>query len=516
MASQQEKKDVFDTIDVPIEHRGREIILPATPTPMSYDSAIKLIRRKQEEMETEVSVNEPVDAFPWDGANAFMLAMRELYGWVGAVPTQTFFGPVPPSVHSIKIGPKATDVASIIWGSFQLPNIEGTLETGWSMKDGHAIFCIQGTVKKKHHDLIRELANRTRELVREKSIYKGKPIRLKCQRNGRLDQNSPPEFMDVSEIKPKELIFSRDTEQLVETNVLTPIKKTSFCKKMRIPLARGVLLEGPFGVGKTLLAGVTAKISQENDWTFIMVDQVAALPTAINFARLYAPCVVFSEDIDRVLKGDRTAEMDIILNTIDGVQSKSDEIITILTTNEVEQINQAMLRPGRLDAVISIKAPDAEAAERLVRLYARGLIEPTEKLTKSGKALEGQIPAVIREVVERSKLGALARAESEEEIQNIKLIDADLETQARGMQDHLELLNRDRSKTPSKEEAVGISMRDLLTVAMPGEYQKQAQQLSSAIEVVEDAVNSMQVNTGDLRERMDGLHGKADKILKQI
>ena len=516
MAKETEKKSVFDTIDVQIQHQGSEIILPGEPKDMSLDDAIKQLRRKKEELETEVAVYEPVDAFPWDGANAFMLAMREKYGWTQAVPKQSFFGPIPPTVVKIDIGPHVEDTASIIWGSFQLPNIEATLETAFDWKDNRPIFCIRGKTKRKHHPAIAELATRTRQLVRERSIYKGKAIRLKCEDDGQLNVDEPPSFMNVDEIKPEELIFSRNTEDLVETNVLTPIKKTELCKRLKIPLARGILLEGPFGVGKTLLAGVTAKVCQDNGWTFMVIDQVAALSTAIDFARLYAPCVVFSEDIDRVLKGDRTAEMDAILNTVDGVQSKSDSIITILTTNDVEAINQAMLRPGRLDAVISIKAPDAEAAERLVRLYGRGLIEPTERLTKAGKALEGQIPAVIREVVERSKLGALMRANSEEDIRKIKLIDEDLETQAKGMQDHLDLLNKDRTKVPTPEEAVGNAMRDIMVKSVPGSMNGMASNIRASAKVVTDGVKQMRGTYDDLRQRVDGLHGKVDQIAKQL
>src|SRR5262249_9702485 len=112
---------------------------------------------------------------------------------------------------------------------------------------------------------------------------------------------------------------------------------------------------------KTLTAYVTAKKSSSNNWTFIYLDRVAGLHEAFRFAKQYAPSVIFAEDIDRAVNGDdRTTDIDDVLNTIDGIESKGGEIITILTTNHVDQINRAMLRPGRLDAVISIQAPDAE------------------------------------------------------------------------------------------------------------------------------------------------------------
>jgi len=82
----------------------------------------------------------------------------------------------------------------------------------------------------------------------------------------------------------------------------------------------------------------------------------------------------------------------------------------VLTTNNVEKINRAMLRPGRLDAVIPVRAPDAEAAIKLVRNYSRGLLKATDdEMVPVGAALAGLIPAVIREAVERSKLAAIVR-----------------------------------------------------------------------------------------------------------
>ena len=66
-----------------------------------------------------------------------------------------------------------------------------------------------------------------------------------------------------------------------------------------------------------------------------------------------------------------------------------------------------MLRPGRLDAVIDVLPPDAEAAEKLVRLYGGQAIPETEDLTEVGQTLNGVIPAVIAEVVKRAKLAQL-------------------------------------------------------------------------------------------------------------
>ncbi len=242
----------------------------------------------------------------------------------------------------------------------------------------------------------------------------------------------------------------------MKTNLFTPIERTEHCRRLKIPLKRGVLLEGPYGTGKTLTAFVTAKKCADNGWTFIMLDRVSGLKDALTFARMYSPAVVFAEDIDRVVAGERSVSMDDVLNNIDGVESKGTEIITILTSNHAENINRAMLRPGRLDAVLHIVAPDAKAAEKLMRLYARGLILDTEDLTNAGVELNGQIPAVIREVVERSKLYAVSRCVTPNDEFTLK--GSDLELAAKGMKEHLKLLNPSAAQPLNSNEQLGKAL----------------------------------------------------------
>jgi transitional endoplasmic reticulum ATPase len=114
---------------------------------------------------------------------------------------------------------------------------------------------------------------------------------------------------------------------------------------------------------------------------------------------------------DRTVQGERTVAMDDILNILDGIDGKGDNIITVLTTNHLENVNQAMLRPGRLDAIINIEPPNAK--------YGGQAIDEEESLYEVGKALEGQIPAVIEETVKRAKLFELAMQPKGHAVQGI-------------------------------------------------------------------------------------------------
>jgi len=436
-------------------HKGTQVILPEG---MSYEQAIEVLNLKRKEEEEVVSVFEEVEAFPLDGAYAFMRALQRKYGWATPAPTPGFFGPNPPTTVNLEIG--FNEHTQIIWGGFKIPTIDGLLQTkvewGSSPK-----FVIAGQIKKKHQEEIKEIARLTREIVKNESIYKGKAVRLRTDEEGSLSQE-PPSFMDLSNVNPAELVFSENVQEQVETNLFTPIKKTEECRKNRVPLKRGVLFAGPYGTGKTLTANVTAKYCEDNGWTFLYLDRVSGLRDAILFARRYGPAVIFAEDIDRVVTGGRSVAVDDVLNNIDGIDSKHQELIIILTTNHIEKIEKAMLRPGRLDAVINVSPPDAKAAEKLIRIYGRNLIAKNENLGDAGKELEGQIPAVIREVVERSKLFAISRLKEGEEL---TLKGKDLAQAARGMKMHLDLLKPADKTLPTPQESLGNALSDIVEMA---------------------------------------------------
>ncbi len=341
------------------------------------------------------------------------------------------------------------------FGAFQLPGVDERINitfTGAPKGDGQ-VLVIYGEVKKRDKHLLLELANETRKIVKEQSIYSGKAIRLGVDNDGDLNLRAPPEFMDVTDISEADLIFNENIQHQIDTNVLVPIKRTAMCRKQKIPLRRGVLLEGPFGTGKTLLARMVAKVAQDHGWTFILLDRVQGLKTALEFANRYAPAVVFAEDIDRIAEERDDATNDLV-NVIDGVISKKNEIMTILTTNFADKLNPVILRPGRLDAVISLKAPDAVTVDRLIRFYAGKLLPDSADLYQSSNELAGQIPASIRECVERAKLGMIGRDDN-------RLSDLDIFVSAQTMKNHLALLNKD-SKEESDAEKLAQSLKNVV------------------------------------------------------
>jgi ATPase family associated with various cellular activities (AAA) len=444
------KKHNWDKLNPEIQYEGRNITLPNDPGKMPLDKAITALMRKQQDEEQTFAVHEVIDAYPHDGAVAFVKAMTKLYGWASPQTVMTFFGPKPPQMLSIKTGPGIDDVVQCPLGQFVLPGVDAPVNTMfWNNENGIPCFLIHAQVKKKHRHLVLELANEARRIIREESIYRGRPIRLRMDSDGEPNFNIAPEFIDVTDTSEASVLFDDNIMEQINTSILVPMKQTAMCRKLNIPLKRGVLLEGPFGTGKSLTARVTAAVAQQNGWTFVLLDNVRGLRTALEFANRYAPAVVFAEDIDRIAS-ERDEDMNDLINTIDGVVSKRSEIMTILTTNFVDKLNPVILRPGRLDAVISLRAPNASTVEKLLHLYGAGLVPVDADLTAAGEALAGQIPASIRECIERAKLSMIGRGAE-------ALSGSDLVTAAELMKNHLALLNRKVAEiTPAEKLADGL------------------------------------------------------------
>lgn len=419
-----------------IEFSGDKIILPDG---MDAKKAANWLLEWDESQNTAISFNQVFNCHPLEGAYALYLALKDKYGFVSVKGTPGFFGDNPPRMMNIQIN--ATESVQIPWGVMDIPNIKGRMATAITVEGTTPKFMLEASILKKDENKLVELCALIRENIEKYSIYRGSAFRIEFAIEPRecMNEEHHPKFMDTSGISEEQLMLNEYTYNLIDISIFTPIKNSALCRELSIPLHRGILLEGQYGTGKTLAATVTAKLCVDNGWTFIYVNNTEQLAQALEFARAYTPCVLFAEDVDRVMNGIRTYNMDSILNAVSGVDSKDTEIMLVLTTNHVEEINQAMLRPGRLDAVITVEAPNKDTVKRLIHLYGDGALPENINLDSVSETLTGYIPAIIREVVERAKLASLSKGD--------KLISAkDLSLMADSMVNQVNLLNRDTEK----------------------------------------------------------------------
>lgn len=451
LTSDKELDIDWTKIDTPLERVGKKIVLPGDPAEMPYDTAIDTIARIRDSELQTYDVVEQVKGLPWDAMVALYRAMQDIYGVILPTTIKGWFGDRNPSFASIKTGHRDTDIIQVPQGQMHLPGM--TAPVVCAMVGDGAI--IRGEVNKKDRARLVEIAVKARKYLRTESIYKAKAIKLRVDDDGDIDVGDQPIFLDLDEVRESDMIHNPITERIIETTILAPLKHSAACRKHKIPLKRGILLEGKYGCGKSLTARVTAKVAVENGWTFIDLQRPDGLVAAIEAATQLQPAVIFSEDLDRFADRESSAVNEMI-NIMDGMVPATAEIMTVLTTNFVENIDKALLRPGRLDAVISIDAPDAATVGRLVRHYGGNNLPNDVPTHEVGVILSGQIPATIAEVVKRSKLSMVTYDRD-------KLTEDDLVVAAESMKRHLALL-AEIEPEPSSGDKLAAALSDIVGI----------------------------------------------------
>ena len=138
-----------------------------------------------------------------------------------------------------------------------------------------------------------------------------------------------------------------------------------------------IMLYGPPGIGKTfLLRSYLNRLIQERNFTVIQIYPDAL--NNVNFSLLLEsckhlfPCILFIEDIDLYFKDRKVIGpknlTGAMLQTFDGL-SKVDNVVLIATTNNVDIVEKALLRPGRIDYAIQMKRPVKKNIEKLLDKY---------------------------------------------------------------------------------------------------------------------------------------------------
>ncbi len=179
--------------------------------------------------------------------------------------------------------------------------------------------------------------------------------------------------------------LERVKEELKEA-VEMPLKDPAKFEKMGIRAIKGVLLVGPPGTGKTLLAKAVAT---EREANFISIKGPEVLSKYVGEsektvreifrkARLAAPCIIFVDEVDAIARPRDGYEdthvtervVDTLLTEMDGLQELKN-VIVLAATNRPEDIDAALLRPGRFDKIIDIPMPDSTARLEIFKIHTK-------------------------------------------------------------------------------------------------------------------------------------------------
>jgi transitional endoplasmic reticulum ATPase len=438
------------TAEEDLVFQGQKFILPER---MDLSSAISFLREKQIEDENEMSFTRTFRFRPWDGARATMLALRRAFGMVSQRGAQGG-GSAPPELRTIPVS--ASETEQIPWGGLGVGHLPGcTLNLG-AVKDpdfGH-LFTLSATGPRRYRHHIEGIFRLVEEELANSSMYRGKAF----------DGQEVPQFLDLSGVDPSKVVYTDHVVERLEADIWALIRYPDQMRKMGLPLKRAILLEGPYGTGKTLAAYLTGQISGEHGWTFIYGRPGRdELEDVMATARLYQPAVVFFEDVDSIASSDGVDHISRMLDILDGIQSKGTEIICILTTNHINRIHKGMVRPGRLDAVIHIGALDPPAIERLVHsLVPDDLVSSDVDWVAVGAAMDGFMPAFAKEATDRAMRWNLARNHGEPS----SLTTEDFIAAADGLRPQLELMGR--AGEGARSDSVGSAIERTVKQSIDG------------------------------------------------
>lgn len=382
---------------------GGKFVLPAQYKGRVRE-AISFLENHERQQGEFHDYNKHFNYRPYDVAHATNAALKEAFGSTGLGETvQTMFGPEYPEFVEVPLDAKGNSV-QVPWGRVAFPPLGpgSYLNIGANMnREKGPLGYVSVHAPRGAKAQVEGLFKVVEKQLKEHSIYRGKALIGGDQ--------TMPNFLDVRKVNPAHVIYSDDVLQQLNANVWALIEHTDLMRTLGESLKRAVLLEGPYGTGKSLAAFLTAQRAEANGWTFLFVRPGDDLDAAMRTAQLYAPAVVFFEDIDVISEAGDPAKVSKLLDSFDGIGAKGAEVIAILTTNRKDKIHKGMLRPGRLDAVISINALDKIGVEKLIAAKVpEGMILELnyDAIYESFKEFT---PAFAAEAISRAKRYAVAR-----------------------------------------------------------------------------------------------------------
>jgi transitional endoplasmic reticulum ATPase len=276
-------------------------------------------------------------------------------------------------------------------------------------------------------------------------------------------------LVEIPNVKWDQVGGLETTKQELKEAVEWPLKFPNAFKNLSVSPPRGILLYGPPGCGKTMLAKAVANESQAN---FILVkgpellnkwvgESERGIRKIFEKARQLTPAIIFFDEMDALVpkrgSSDNTGVSERMVNTLlsemDGLEELQDVII-IAATNRPDILDPALLRPGRFDRMIMVTTPDEKSRLEILNIDTKDMPLSTDvdlpKLAKETKLYTGADIEnlckeagllALRENIKSSEIGmkhfedALKKTRAsitEEDLEAYKMLEERLFKSARG------------------------------------------------------------------------------------
>jgi transitional endoplasmic reticulum ATPase len=228
-------------------------------------------------------------------------------------------------------------------------------------------------------------------------------------------------FLESPDIKWEDIGGLEGVKRELQEAVEWPLRYPDLYAKIGHTVPKGILLHGPSGTGKTMLAKAVATESEAN---FISVkgpellskwvgESERGIREIFRRARQAAPCVIFFDEIDSIAMarggglggemggggaGTNDRMISQILTELDGI-SELHGVVVLAATNRPDMIDTALLRPGRFDRIVFVPNPDKRTRKRILEIYAKdkpiGVDVNLEKIAEVTESFSGADTSAI-------------------------------------------------------------------------------------------------------------------------
>ena len=229
-------------------------------------------------------------------------------------------------------------------------------------------------------------------------------------------------FLESPDVKWEDIGGLEGVKRELQEAVEWPLRYPDLYAKIGHTVPKGILLHGPSGTGKTMLAKAVATESEAN---FISVkgpellskwvgESERGIREIFRRARQAAPCVIFFDEIDSIAMargggmggemggggvGTNDRVISQILTELDGI-SELHGVVVLAATNRPDMIDTALLRPGRFDRIVFVPNPDRRTRKRILEIYATDKpIGPDVDLEKIADITDGFSGADVTAIV---------------------------------------------------------------------------------------------------------------------